>query len=73
MLLILRTCKLQHYKEEYARNPRSWPSVPIALKEINNVFGRCFFLSTEEFATVEQKFEGNISNQTEWCNSFFLP
>ena len=44
------------YKEDQAKNP--WQNVPVAMKEINNVFGRCFFLSTEELATVEQKFQG---------------
>ena len=56
--LLNYTEEVQHYKEEYARNPRSWPSVPVALKEINNVFGRCFFLSTDEMATVDQRFQG---------------
>ena len=56
--LLNYTKEVQLYKENVAGNPSSWQNVPIALKEINNVFGRCFFLSTEELATVEQKFQG---------------
>ena len=59
MVSLLNYTKEVHlYKENVAGNPSSWPNVPLALKEINNVFGKCFFLSTEELATVEQKFQG---------------
>ena len=59
MSLLNYTKEVQLYKEKVAKNPRSFLNVPIALKEIKNVFGKCFFLSTEELATVEQKFQGN--------------
>ena len=32
--------------------------VPVKFREINDVFGRCFYLYTAEYATVEQKFQG---------------
>ena len=48
------------YKEKVASNLKTWPKIPVALKEINNVFGRCFFLFTEELATVEQKYQGKM-------------
>ena len=54
--LLNYTKEVQFYKEKVAKNP--WQNVPIALRDINNVFGRCFFLSTEELATVEKKFQG---------------
>ena len=50
------TKEVKLYKEKLAKDP--WQNVPVALREINNVFGRCFFLSTDELATVEQKFQG---------------
>ena len=52
------TKEVQKYKEEKERSTGAWPDVPIAMKEISTVFGKCFFLSTEELATVEQKFQG---------------
>ena len=33
-------------------------SIPVKFKEINDVFGRCFYLYSEEYASIEQKFQG---------------
>ena len=33
-------------------------SIPVKLKEINDVFGRCFYLYSDEYASIEQKFQG---------------
>ena len=49
------TKEVKLYKEKLAKDP--WQNLPVALREINNVFGRCFFLSTDELATVEQKLD----------------
>ena len=62
--LINYTEEVQQYKEEKERSTR-WPDVPIAMKEISTVFGKCFFLSTQELATIEQKFQGK-KNCIEW-------
>ena len=59
------TKEVQYYKEKKERIKGTWPDVPIAMKEVSTVFGKCFFLSTEELATVEQKFQGK-KNCTEW-------
>ena len=55
------TKEVQYYKEEKERSTGTWPDIPIAMKEISTVFGKCFFLSTEESATVEQKFQGKTN------------
>ena len=48
---------MKHYKEA-TLIPFTYAEVPVGLKEINNVFGKCFFLSTDQLSTVEPKFEG---------------
>ena len=34
--------------------------IPVAVWEINDVFGRCFQLKTEEGATVETQYQGKV-------------
>ena len=33
-------------------------AIPVKFKEINDVFGRCFYLDSDEYASIEQKFQG---------------
>ena len=33
--------------------------VPVKFKEINDVYGKCFYLYTAEYATIEQQFQGS--------------
>ena len=33
-------------------------TIPIKFKEINDVYGRCFYLYSDEYASIEQKFQG---------------
>ena len=42
-------------KAEYFQKTNS---VPVKFKEINDVYGRCFYLYSDEYASVEQKFQG---------------
>ena len=34
--------------------------VPVSLKEIKDFNGKCFLLETEEIATLDQQFQGNL-------------
>ena len=34
-------------------------NIPVKFKEINDVFGRCFYLYSDEYASIEQKFQGS--------------
>ena len=42
-------------KAEYFQGTNS---VPVKFKEINDVYGRCFYLYSDEYASIEQKFQG---------------
>ena len=33
-------------------------NIPVKFKEINDVYGRCFYLYSDEYASIEQKFQG---------------
>ena len=45
--------------------------VPVKFREINDVFGRCFYLYTSEYATVEQKFQGCFSYHLQHTKKVF--
>ena len=57
MSLFNYSTEMKQYKEA-TLIPFTYAEVPVGLKEINNVFGKCFFLSTDQLSTVEPKFEG---------------
>ena len=52
--------ELIKYKKEIKETKKLFfDGIPIGYKEINNVFGRCLFLSAEQYeATTEQKYAG---------------
>ena len=53
--------ELGQYKERLKDSKSMFiDGLPIGYREINSVFGRCLFVSAEQYeATTEQKFAGN--------------
>lgn len=54
---------LSQYKERLKDSKRMFlDGIPIGYREINNVFGKCLFVSAEQYeATTEQKYAGKKS------------
>ena len=52
--------ELIKYKKEIKETKKLFfDGIPIGYREVNNVFGRCLFLSAEQYkATTEQKYAG---------------
>ena len=49
---------MEEYKEKIKSSSSFITPYPIASKEVSTAFGRCFYLYTEESATIEPKFQG---------------
>ena len=53
--------EMEEYKEKIKSSSSFITPYPIASKEVNTAFGRCFYLYTEESATIEPKFQGRYN------------
>ena len=56
--------KLSLYKKRQKDSKHTfYDGIPIGYKEVNNVFGRCLYLSAEQYeATTEKKYAGRKLN-----------